>query len=168
MEKKRLFVFYVCILFALTILTVGYTTKPPAIFFFGSGPRSAPAPAPALVPAFVSNLPLEEKSLSPKIKRMLVTAYCPCGKCCGQYADGKTSIGRNARETFGVAADPKVLPYGTKLKIPGVIGIREVDDTGGAMRQSTKKGICHIDVRFHSHEKALEFGRQWLNVEILN
>lgn len=101
------------------------------------------------------------------VKRMKVTAYCPCEKCCGKYADGKTSIGRNAKETLGVAADPNVLPYGTKLRIPEV-GTREVDDTGGAMRQSTKQGICHIDVRFHNHEEAKNFGVQWLNVEILS
>lgn len=98
--------------------------------------------------------------------KMLVTAYCPCEKCCGQYADGKTSRGRNAWKTFGVAADPKMLPYNTKLVIPGV-GIRIVDDTGGAMRQSAKKGIYHIDVRFHSHKEALEFGREWLDVAVL-
>ncbi len=103
----------------------------------------------------------------PKIKRMKVTAYCPCKKCCGKYADGKTSIGKDAWKTLGVAADPILLPYGTRLNIPGV-GIRIVDDTGGAMRQDAKKGICHIDVRFHNHETAEIFGVQWSNVEILS
>jgi len=97
---------------------------------------------------------------------MKVTAYCPCPKCCGKYADGKTSIGHNARTTLGVAADPKLIPYKTLLVIPG-IGTREVDDTGGAMRKSAKEGIYHIDVRFHNHEEAKKFGVQWLNVEIL-
>ena len=88
---------------------------------------------------------------------MKVTAYCPCEKCCGKFADGFTSIGRDARKTLGVAADPKLLSYGTKLDVPG-IGVRVVDDTGGAMRQSAKKGIWHIDVRFHDHNEALQFG----------
>jgi len=104
--------------------------------------------------------------LAYKIKRMKVTGYCPCKKCCGKFADGKTSIGRDAWKTYGIAADPKLLPYGTRLDIPG-IGIRIVDDTGGAMRQSAKKGIYHVDVRFHDHNKAKEFGVQWLNVKIL-
>ena len=149
MKKKNAMALYVMIIIVLFSFARGWALKPPA---------SA-----------------EETKISPdpKIKRMLVTAYCPCEKCCGKYADGKTSIGRNAWKTFGVAADPKVLPYGTKLKFPKIpefpeVNIREVDDTGGAMRQSTKKGICHIDVRFHSHKKALQFGRQWLNVEIFN
>jgi hypothetical protein len=28
--------------------------------------------------------------------RMRVTAYCPCEKCCGEYADGITACGRPA------------------------------------------------------------------------
>jgi len=102
-----------------------------------------------------------------KLVKMKITAYCPCRKCCGEFADGFTSIGRDAWKTLGVAADPKLLPYGTKLDIPGV-GIRTIDDTGGAMRQSAKKGIWHIDVRFHNHNEALQFGVQWLDVKILN
>jgi 3D (Asp-Asp-Asp) domain-containing protein len=116
---------------------------------------------------FLTDALAEPVTLEPEIRHMLVTAYCPCKKCCGQCADGRTSRNKDAWKTFGVAADPKVLPYGTKLNIPGV-GIRVVDDTGGAMRKDTKKGICHIDVRFHDHKEALAFGRKWLNVEILN
>lgn len=139
MERETKMVIYACILIGLSIIFIN-----------------------------IKQTSAKKITLEPKFKRMLVTAYCPCEKCCGQYAAyGKTSKGRDAWKTFGVAADPKVLPYGKKLRIPG-IGIREVDDTGGAMRQSTKKGICHIDTRFHNHQEALNFGRQWLNVEILN
>ncbi len=102
-----------------------------------------------------------------KTIRMKVTAYCPCKKCCGAGAIGKTSTGKDAYKTRGVAAAPKLLPYKTRLNIPGV-GILPVDDTGGAMRQDAKKGIYHIDVRFFSHQEALNFGVKWLNVEILN
>jgi len=45
-----------------------------------------------------------------KMKRMKVTAYCPCKKCCGRFANGITSIGKNAWTTFGVAAEPNILP----------------------------------------------------------
>ena len=103
----------------------------------------------------------------PRIITMKVTAYCPCSKCCGPNAKGITSTGKNAVKTSGVAADPKLLPYGTKLNIPG-IGIRVVDDTGGAMRQDAKKGIYHIDVRFPNHQQALKWGVKKLPVEILN
>ena len=107
----------------------------------------------------------EASSVSSEIL-MKVTAYCPCEKCCGEYADGKTSTNRNAWKTFGIAADPKIIPYGTVLLIPGV-GERIVDDTGGAMRQSARKGIYHIDVRFHDHQEAKKFGVQWLKVRVL-
>jgi len=107
------------------------------------------------------------KQGSKKVIRMKVTGYCPCKNCCSQYSDGKTSTGKDAWKTDGVAADPKILPYHTKLVIPGV-GIREVDDTGGGMRQSAKKGIWHIDVRFPRHEEAKKFGVRWLNVAILS
>lgn len=98
---------------------------------------------------------------------MKVTAYCPCEKCCGTWAaNGKTATGRDARKTVGVAADPKLLPYRTRLEIPG-IGVREVDDTGGAMRQSAKKGVYHIDLRMQTHAKAKQWGVRWLKVKIL-
>ena len=98
---------------------------------------------------------------------MKVTAYCPCEKCCGKWAaSAKTAIGRDARTTVGVAADPKLLPYRTRLEIPGV-GMREVDDTGGAMRQSAKKGIVHIDLRMKTHAEAKAWGVQWLMVRII-
>lgn len=102
-----------------------------------------------------------------KVVRMKCTAYCPCVTCCGKGARGITSTGKDAKTPpFGVAADPKLLPYGTKLEIPG-IGVREVDDTGGAMRKDARKGIYHIDLRFVAHQEALEFGIQWLDVKIL-
>lgn len=101
-----------------------------------------------------------------RIVEMKVTAYCPCEICCGEYADGMTSTGRNAWTTLGVAADSKLLKYGTKLFIPGV-GERIVDDTGGAMRQSARQKKYHIDLRCSTHAEAKKFGVQYLKVEIL-
>jgi len=99
-----------------------------------------------------------------KIKA-LVTAYCPCSKCCGKQADGSTSTGRDAKKYSGVAADPKAISYGRVVSIPGV-GYRQVDDTGGAMRRSWRKGIYHLDLRFRSHQDALRWGRKWMVVEV--
>lgn len=108
--------------------------------------------------------------LANRVIRMKVTAYCLCKICCGKWADfseRKTSIGDNARKYDGVAADPNLLPYRTRLEIPG-LGVKEVDDTGGGMRQSAKKGIYHIDVRMPSHEAALRWGIRWLDVVVLS
>ncbi len=101
------------------------------------------------------------------VVKMKVTAYCLCGECCGKWSGGnKTSVGDKATIYDGVAADPKLLPYRTKLNIPG-IGIKEVDDTGGGMRQSAKQGIYHIDVRMSSHSEARKWGVRYLEVEVL-
>jgi 3D (Asp-Asp-Asp) domain-containing protein len=97
--------------------------------------------------------------------KALVTGYCPCEKCCGRLATGSTSTGRDASKHSGVAADPKAIPYGSVVKLPGV-GLREVDDTGGAMRRSWKNGIYHLDLRFKSHDEALRWGKKWMVVEI--
>lgn len=103
-----------------------------------------------------------------KVRKVLalVTAYCPCEKCCGKFSEfALTSKGRDAKKTRGVAVDPKMIAYWSKVKIPGQ-GTFIADDTGGAMRQSGKKGITHIDLRFHSHKEALQFGRKNIEIEI--
>lgn len=103
-----------------------------------------------------------------QVIRMKVTAYCLCSECCGKWSGGnKTSVGDKANVYDGVAADPKLLPYRTKLNIPS-IGIKEVDDTGGGMRQSAKQGIYHIDVRMSVHSEARKWGVKWLEVEVLD
>lgn len=120
----------------------------------------------------LAELPVtQEQDMSPPAEdraiKMKVTAYCPCSVCCGSWsAYRRTSIGDDAAVCDGVAADPKLIPYRTKLWIPGV-GEREVDDTGGAMRQSARKGVHHIDVRFKTHDEARRFGVEWLEVKLL-
>jgi 3D (Asp-Asp-Asp) domain-containing protein len=52
------------------------------------------------------------------------------------------------------------------LDIPGV-GILKVDDTGGTMRKAAEKGIYWIDIRFPTHNEALDFGKKSLEVEVL-
>lgn len=100
------------------------------------------------------------------IEGVLITAYCPCKKCCGKNADGITSRGRDAFRTRGVAVDPTVVPYGTTIVIPGA-GEFTADDTGGAMRRDwRKRRIIHFDLRFSSHSQALQWGKQWLTVKI--
>jgi len=80
------------------------------------------------------------------------TAYCPGACCCGNYADGFTATGENAYGR-GVAVDPKVIPLGSMLYIPGY-GYAIADDVGGAIKGEK------IDVRFRTHEEARQWGRQ--------
>ena len=93
-----------------------------------------------------------------------VTAYCNCRKCCGKSRNhplyGITASGKRAR--WGtVAADWRVLPKGTKLKIEGFRTVFTVEDKGGAIKGN------RIDVWYSSHRKALKFGRRKLKVTIL-
>ena len=98
--------------------------------------------------------------------RMKVTAYCCCSICCEKWSGGGvTSTGRDA-SLPGAAADPRVLPYGTVLDIPG-IGVRAIDDTGGAMRKSARKQAIHIDVRMATHAEARAWGVRWLEVGVV-
>lgn len=87
-----------------------------------------------------------------------LTAYCPCTKCCGQFANGITSTGVTARELHTIAVDPKVIPYGTEVLIDGIIYTAE--DCGGAIKNN------RIDVYFDSHQEALNFGRQRADVYV--
>ena len=109
---------------------------------------------------------------------LLVTGYCNCGGCCGWkrswfglgkpvYATGRlkgkpkkvgfTASGRPAK--WGtIAADRRVFPFGTRLRVPGY-GEGIVEDVGGAIQGR------HIDVWFPTHAEALAWGRRWLNVE---
>ena len=62
-----------------------------------------------------------------------------------------------------VAADTSLLPFGTKLVIPGYAGDEavEVIDRGGAIKGHK------LDLYFPTHEEALEWGRQWVDVTVI-
>ena len=94
------------------------------------------------------------------IRTYKVTAYCPCEKCCGRFADGFTASGR-AAEGFFVAAPPDI-PFGTLLSIPGYNdGIPvPVLDRGNAINGNK------LDVFFPTHKEALEWGVKYLEVRI--
>jgi len=95
---------------------------------------------------------------------MEVTAYCPCKLCCGRRARGLTASGRSVRHNNGrfVAADTQVLPFNTRVSIPGYHDGQPVPviDTGSAI-------VGHrLDVFFPSHAAAEEWGRQMLLVRV--
>lgn len=61
--------------------------------------------------------------------------------------DGRTSIGKDARSTYGIAADPRAIPYGSTIFVEGY-GTYRVDDTGGALRRSYRNnGEIVLDLR---------------------
>jgi 3D (Asp-Asp-Asp) domain-containing protein len=135
---------------------------------------AVPAPADLLQPitATPSYIPAAAKVFLPRAAnrrqrmiRMEVTAYCHCNKCCGPLAQGLTASGKpvSYNNGFFVAADTNVVPFGTKLIIPGYAEDQpvEVIDRGGAI-----KGY-RLDVYFPYHDVALEWGRRFVNVIVL-
>jgi 3D (Asp-Asp-Asp) domain-containing protein len=83
---------------------------------------------------------------------MLATAYTADSA----GGDGMTAIGRRAGQGI-VAVDPRVIPLGTRLFIPGY-GLAVAGDTGGAI-------VGHrIDLGFDSLRDAMLFGRRPVTV----
>jgi 3D (Asp-Asp-Asp) domain-containing protein len=95
---------------------------------------------------------------------MKVTAYSPDARSCGDSADGLTATMHPVTTNGGslVAADQRVLPYGTMLSVPGYDEGRIVPvlDCGGAIKGD------HIDVLFPTHEAAMEWGVKMLPVTV--
>jgi 3D (Asp-Asp-Asp) domain-containing protein len=105
--------------------------------------------------------------MQPRTRQILmeVTAYCPCPRCCGEWADGITASGKpvSYNNSRFVAADTRMLPFGTELIIPGYNGGRpvEVQDRGGAIKGHK------LDLFFPTHQEALQWGRQRLMVTVV-
>lgn len=102
--------------------------------------------------------PESEPESEPELRslgRFKLTAYCACSECCGK-SDGITASGTKAKQGRTIAADPKQIPYGTKVVINGHTYVAE--DCGGGIKQN------RIDVFFNSHKDALNFGVQYAEV----
>lgn len=72
---------------------------------------------------------------------------------------GITATGRKAGYGI-VAVDPRVIPLGTKLYVPGY-GYALAADTGGAIKGNK------IDLCFNTHAEAKRYGRRRLTVQIV-
>lgn len=106
----------------------------------------------------------ESPSVSSNSKQYLVTAYTngkeSTGKSPGDPAYGKTASGTTTQEGRTLSCPPE-LKVGTKLKIENV-GIRVCEDTGSAIKGN------RLDLYIADLNKALDFGKQLLNVEIID
>ena len=108
----------------------------------------------------------EEEQIEP-LGTFVVTAYCPCSECCGEYANDRpidengnpivyTSTGAIAIQGKTIAVDPAVIPYGTEIIIDGQTYTAQ--DCGGSIDGN------RIDIYFSSHSEAEAFGVK--NVEV--
>lgn len=95
---------------------------------------------------------------------MTVTAYSPDHRSCGKWADGytatNTSVWTNGMAL--VAADTKILPFGSLVSVPGYSGgeVVPVLDCGGAIKGH------RLDVLYPTHEIARKWGVQRLPVVV--
>lgn len=83
------------------------------------------------------------------------TAYCPCYSCSEGWGHN-TSTGATATANHTIAVDPRILPYGSKVLINGVIYTAE--DRGGGVKGN------HIDIFFNTHGETRQYGVR--NVEV--
>lgn len=91
---------------------------------------------------------------------VLATAYDPGAGSCGPYADGKTCNGKRAG--YGIiAVDPKLIPLGAKLHIPGY-GYGIAADVGGAIKGN------HVDLGFNSRSGARQWGKKYVRLTIVD
>ena len=95
-------------------------------------------------------------SLAKAAMTMVATAYTAnCNGCSGTTASGQ-------RAGHGiVAVDPRVIPLGSHLYIPGY-GHAVAGDTGGSIRGN------RVDLGFNSDADAMQFGRRPVTVYVLH
>lgn len=79
-----------------------------------------------------------------------VTYYCACQVCCGSWSGGPTASGAYPVADWTLAADPEVLPLGTRVYMNGHEYC--VEDTGSGVNGN------HIDVYVNDHEVAVQNG----------
>jgi 3D (Asp-Asp-Asp) domain-containing protein len=124
-----------------------------------------PKPRPAVRRSNDSARSFNNRALKPaRTIRMLVTAYSPDERSCGASADGITASGYSVW-TNGmklVAADTRVLPFGTIITVPGYNRGRPVPvlDRGGAIKGN------RLDLLFPTHEAAVKWGKKWIDVQV--
>ena len=60
--------------------------------------------------------PEKERAAQQRVVEIVVRAYCPCKKCCGRNADGRTADGRKIRKSdYTIAISPDLEEMGFEL-----------------------------------------------------
>lgn len=117
-----------------------------ALYVGGCLSRPAPEVPPPPVPS--------PQAEAPPTRRFEATAYS---------IEGRTKSGKQTRQGI-VAADPKVLPIGSRIRVNGAgaySGVYTVADTGRAIKGH------EIDIYIADDAAARRFGRQSVEVEVL-
>lgn len=178
---RRRLVFFGTMIALLTLVVtfaISLSAKSPEVTTQG---EISAMPLKTVQPVFSAQTSLSAKEIIPlesapepeieSLGEFVLTAYCPCVKCCGEWsAEHPSRVGTDyiqktasgtiptAGRTIGV--DPSVIPFGTTVIISGHEYVAE--DRGGAIKGN------RIDIFFDDHDEALEFGRQTAEVFIIN
>lgn len=83
------------------------------------------------------------------------TGYCPCRSCSAGWGRS-THTGAVATSNHTIAVDPRVIPYGTRVMINGIVYTAE--DRGGGVKGN------HIDIFYDNHTLAKGHGAQHAEV----
>lgn len=119
--------------------------------FKGTRPKASPPRKPAYSPPQNENgIPHYLSAIS-----MLTTAYTRYDEGCTDYTYRGTYLRRGL-----CAVDPNVIPFGTRLYVPGY-GEAIADDIGGAIQGN------HIDLAMDSLDEAFEWGSKNITVYVL-
>ena len=111
-------------------------------------------PVDEIVECGTENIDVATLNYSSKVT-MKITAYTPYDEGC----NGITATGTEAKRGV-IAVDPSVIPFGTKVYIPGY-GIGVAEDTGGAIDGN------RIDVCYMTKTEAYNWGVRTVDVYIL-
>ena len=162
MTKKEALIQLAILLPALALMAVilwatssGLVNYPPYAVVIVSetataDPTASPSPEPTPTPTVE---PTPEPTPDPwkSIGTFRLTAYCPCESCSEGYGRS-TATGATATAGRTIAVDPKVIPYGTIVRING--HEYRAEDCGGGVRGN------HIDIFFDTHPEVAKFGSQ--------
>ena len=119
---------------------------------------------PEFIFATEQNFENEQQKCFREYEEFVATAYCACEKCCGEWAINRKgpvvgSTGMELIPKYSIAVDPNIIPYGSIL-VDSIGNEYRADDCGGAIKGN------HIDIYFSSHEEALNYGRQTIELAI--
>ncbi|MDO4343647.1 MAG: 3D domain-containing protein [Eubacteriales bacterium] len=95
-------------------------------------------------------VPAGAENIGESLGVFTITYYCACEICCGWWSGGPTASGAYPVADWTVAADPDVLPLGTRIYINGHEYC--VEDTGSGVEGA------HIDIYVTDHDLAVNNG----------
>lgn len=94
--------------------------------------------------------------LSAQVVEVIATAYTPYDdECSGQAADGRPAVPYRT-----IAVDPRVIPPGSRVYIPG-FGIMDPHDTGGDIKGN------RIDICVSTKQEAFSWGVRRIEIVII-